>query len=629
MTNSLKSLAGIVAGFVLLFVGEGAVAQFRQVPLGIDNTAGTQLRTSADVVPFPFWDDFTSGKGLPDVGLWESGNVVVSPGMGVRPLSRKVAVLDALTNTGAPYSSDITLFGGLDTLTSKPIDLASVPVAERDKVFFNFYWEAGGEGSYPDTDDSLSLEFLKPGGEWSRVWSVKAGKPADELAFSGVWLKPEGEYYHDAFRFRFVAYGNMSGAFDTWLLDYVRLSYFRDGPHGPAGESPSGTPIFDRTLVSGMGPLFGEYYAVPMEHYRASPAGYASKPTATARNLNHLNDQPMTFNVELWDAQRLEEVFDVLQHKGNAYVSAGSTKQLEAENTLDASKVSAVDYDSLHLEGRFILSTGDKEMVKKIFTSPADTLYFDNVNLRVNDTVKVNYGLSDYYAYDDGSAEYAAGISQAGGEVATKFVFGQADDITHVRMYFPTLGRSVPGTPFQLRIYRELSEEGLLHSQDFVTALPSEGKDFIDLRLYKPVRVDGEVYIGWYQKTSEFLAVGLDKNTDSGSNIFFKVTNEWEQNDEVKGSLLLRPVLKDPGVVTGVDPTKDLFRLSPNPNDGTFELDVEAERVNVYDLSGASVPFRSEYVGDRTRVSVESGRGVYLIRVMVKGESYVRRFLIK
>ena len=45
--------------------------------------------------------------------------------------------------------------------------------------------------------------------------------------FEQILLKIDSSYWHNEFQIKFQAYGNPSGAFDTWLVDYIFLNQSR------------------------------------------------------------------------------------------------------------------------------------------------------------------------------------------------------------------------------------------------------------------------------------------------------------------------------------------------------------------------------------------------------------------
>ena len=79
----------------------------------------------------------------------------------------------------------------------------------------------------------------------------------------------------------------------------------------------------------------------------------------------------------------------------------------------------------------------------------------------------------------------------------------------------------------------------------------------------KPVIVKDSFYVGFRQFENSFLPVGLDKNSDTSDKIFYKIDNNWFQNDVIKGSLMIRPVFgKSSYVLTSVENQKNKKSIS-------------------------------------------------------------------
>ena len=105
----------------------------------------------------------------------------------------------------------------------------------------------------------------------------------------------------------------------------------------------------------------------------------------------------------------------------------------------------------------------------------------------------------------------------------------------------------------------------------------------------KPVIVKDSFYIGFRQFENSFLPVGLDKNSDTSDKIFYKIDNNWFQNDVIKGSLMIRPVFgKSSYVLTSVENQKNKKSISifPNPSRGIFNLSNKVENIIVYGIDG-------------------------------------------
>jgi hypothetical protein len=63
------------------------------------------------------------------------------------------------------------------------------------------------------------------------------------------------------------------------------------------------------------------------------------------------------------------------------------------------------------------------------------------LDFRVNDTISAWYTMKDYYAYDDGTAEYSAGLAQPGNRLAYQFdVLTDTATLYGFEIYFPYLG---------------------------------------------------------------------------------------------------------------------------------------------------------------------------------------------
>ena len=101
--------------------------------------------------------------------------------------------------------------------------------------------------------------------------------------------------------------------------------------------------------------------------------------------------------------------------------------------------------DSLFLELEFSVKSGDKNLIDSIYNAGNDTVFYDHIDLRVNDTARAYLTIHDYFAYDDGSAEFGAGINQENGRIAYQFVAKTPQYIDHVDAYFPNISRNQAG----------------------------------------------------------------------------------------------------------------------------------------------------------------------------------------
>ena len=175
-------------------------------------------------------------------------------------LTQGVATFDGTDALGEPYNiTSETAMGPADTLESKPFLLDPQMV----DVFFSFFYQEGGYGNSPEEADTLVLEFFDVTNlVWRHAWSQAGGGGAVN---QGIWNDQvlirisELEYLQPGFQFRFRNYASLSGAFDMWHLDYIRLDQARD--------SASADTIMDVSILSNISSFMGEYTSVPYDHY--------------------------------------------------------------------------------------------------------------------------------------------------------------------------------------------------------------------------------------------------------------------------------------------------------------------------------------------------------------------------
>jgi hypothetical protein len=274
--------------------------------------------------------------------------------------------------------------------------------------------------------------------------------------------------------------------------------------------------------------------------------------------------------------------------------------------------------DSINIKLNIIFDTKDDLIESQ--NGDYDFDVFNPITFRINDSIS-SYGiLSDYYAYDDGEAEYGAGLNQPGAQLAYRFDMKttERDTIVAVDIYFPRFGDE-SNQIIQFQIYKDLtnSASDVLYQGNIPIQRNSLNKfwriPFVEL----PIGVKDKFYIGWKQLSSATIAVGLDKNTDSGSMIYTNINGSWEQNTTLKGSLMIRPVFgpgKGEGVISGVEETTPLS-VYPNPNSGTFYVSTAVQEAILFDTTGKRISINLEAETDRTRISIQSPvTGLFVLR---------------
>ena len=174
----------------------------------------------------PFFDDFYQNEIFPNPGLWQDNFVFINTTYPKEAVTVGVASFDGTDANGKPYNVNANPNVSLeaDKLTSNPIDLDGLTSASN--VFLSFYYLQSDFGERPVApNDLLTVQFLDTTGNWNTVWQTSADTV---LRMRQVFLKVDSVYLNPSFQFRFLAFGNVTGANDIWHVDYVKVDKDRD-----------------------------------------------------------------------------------------------------------------------------------------------------------------------------------------------------------------------------------------------------------------------------------------------------------------------------------------------------------------------------------------------------------------
>lgn len=633
----------LFALFVFVILTTSASGQLVLTPIHKEAPkSATANKRTEDITPLslPFWDDFATIKnGVADATLWQYANSVwINSGLGINPPSLNVATFDGLDSLGKPYSvNDVLAKGFADKMVSAPLKLDEVAVANRTNVAITFFYQFKGRGEAPDAGDLLSLHFKNNLGVWSQVWSIENNGTLAADQFIRVTIPITGaEYFHDAFQFRFQNFARLSGPYDTWHVDYVYVS--NGVPPTPDFEGKIFSLFPDRTISQPLTSLFKNYYAVPTKHFFNDPAPILISPILTVTNLrldllqgsnytskavitSFTNNLPTTRVEKLDSAEKIDAILP------GTYPTLSLKKIPNPDLLIPTS-------DSIHISLILGIASGDEVIFTTEETNQGDydTAIFKPLRFRSNDTIQANYKLSNYYAYDDGEAEYGAGLNKAGAQVAYRFdmLTTEPDTIVAIDFYFPRFGDE-SSQSIQLQIWKNLtsSASDILHTGTVPIQRNSFNK-FWRVTLPEPIGVRDFFHVGWRQLGSALIAVGLDKNTEVPGKIFVNLNGAWEE-DELAGSLMIRPVFgKGNGeVISGVSETKTI-RAYPNPNAGVFYAAGDLNQIQLLDLTGKSVSIETESQQDETRITVVTPvAGIYVLRARQGNQVVTQKIVIR
>lgn len=608
-------------------------AQLIIVPINKESSEkkkSTFRNQSVDPIMLPFWDDFSGVRsGKPNSELWEFGESVwINDGMGINPPSLNVATFDGLDSLGKPYNvNDILAKGYADKLVSAPIRMDLVSEVDRSRVFIGFFYQYHGNGEPPDAGDLISLSFKNSSGVWEVVWSKENDGTLARDNFEQLTIPiTDLRFFHDSFQFKIENFARLSGPYDTWHVDYIYVN------NGKLQSDPV-RPLFpDRAITTKLNPPFSSYWSMPIKHFLTSTTSNSVKPTITITNLRQDqvagNGQPISYSSSArMSVIKKNESPVITDIPLDVNLNIGSELTFKEQQVVTLNSVpDSLSYgdapDSVNMKLSIIFDTGDNK-IKTATEGDYDFAVFNPIEFRNNDSISATFVLSNFYAYDDGTAEYGAGLNQPGSQLAYQFDMktDQRDTIVAIDIYFPRFGDE-SNQVIDFQILRALTNDpsDILYRASFPIQRNTLNKFWRIPLLEQPVGVKDKFYMGWKQNSSAVIAVGLDKNTDTGDKIFANINGTWEPNINLKGSLMIRPVFgKGNGegdIITGVENPLKKISIYPNPASGVFYVSDIVDRAEIIDLTGRKIDIVSEAMNEQTRIMVpQYNAGLYLVKI--------------
>ncbi len=575
----------------------------------------SSLRTAASerdsaTIELPFWDDFSRTTYTPDSTHWfiDEGTSIISPSLGIAPPTVNVAVFDGWNAQGAPYSSLQLEEGAGDSLVSRFIDLSKINPVIRETVFISFFWQKEGRGEIPDDMDSIRLQIMNSQKQWISIWG-KAGEDVSETdVFKQDIIKiSDASFFHEYFQFRFQSFGRLSGGFDTWNIDYV---YMNTNRH--AGD----LAYEDRALTNLPSSWLTQFSAMPYDHFIFNLDQNLQPTEIAVYNLDN-QVQPVEYYALIQDSVK---IYDEM-NQGTPINLAPQTITEIASEPIDPNAFDTnVDSLSLFLETKFFINSGDSAN------------WLNKYDLRNNDTTYNSVLLDEELAYDDGTAEWAAGLSQKSGMLAYRFVIPKSDAITSLKIYFPDFAPSSAGKTFTIIIWNDLFQyrQGRLLTEQHIVKKSLSINQFTEYAFGRPVVVTDTFYIGYEQSVDDFFPVGLDKygKTQSG-NIFINLDGVWEPSNIIDGNLMIRPVF---GFKKAVGFDDEIFRdikIYPNPNKGTFNIKGTFDHATVFDVLGNALLDLDGGMFDTEIKLNNPKRGMYFLKVTKEKKIGTFKIIIK
>ncbi|MBK6830968.1 MAG: T9SS type A sorting domain-containing protein [Flavobacteriales bacterium] len=538
--------------------------------------------------------------------LWQDDDVYINGTYPVDPPTIGVATFDGLSRTGYPYNfGSYTAHGIADHLTTVDIDLSTY--APEDSLYLSFFYQpqglSGDNSAQPI--DSLVLEFWSPVAQfWYHAWST----PYVPLQPFQQILVPVKDplFFGPDFKFRFLNYATLSGSFDHWHLDYVRMG---------AQRTFDDTRLIDVAYMYPESSLLQTYTSVPFHKFQEAPGSYmAQSITAQQQNLDNV-DRFITYGM----LAKEENGGPPFNFNNGNNTSGNASLIFPSDHAINSTPNDFV-YDPT-------LSTDAAFWRVKLWTNCTP-----DIN-RYNDTVTFIQEISNYMSYDDGSAELSVGLNTNGSALAYRFDVVGGDSLRAVRMYFNPQANDPQSSPnplqgtFLVTVWNSLTPENIIW-QNFSFSAPEyrlDGIDhFVEYPLDSTIWVEGTFYVGWVQPNNVRMNLGFDRNRNNQNKIFYRTTTTF-QPFPVEGSLMMRPVFvaaTDPfaGIDDGGSASSPRqLTLVPNPaNDAVLVRCDDAmpgSIVQCLDATGRLVKQES-WMANRAMEIGHLNPGMYIVRLV-------------
>ncbi len=584
------------------------------IPLNKNSTSN--LKKNATIfLSIPFFDDFSYRSNRPSSQLWADNNVYVNTHFGVNTVSLGVATFDILDNNGELYAqANSATFFGADTLTSHVINIAELKVA--DSVYLSFYYQPGGYGDFPEKGDSLKVQFFsQKTGDWQTVWKIPG--PSTDTVIPpfkiAMILLNNPAWFDSIFKFRFINIasnpvlnqmqkGKRTNG-DLWHIDYVYLNKNR---------KYDDTSYNDVAIIEPLESFLKNYRNIPWLHYK-------NKYFLAINDKIHLR----IFNHSI-SATAVED--KIIVH--DVY-----------SNTEEEPINSAIDIEGRHFssfeENCPILKSDLPDSALFKIVSAITTGKYDK---KSNDTV-VNFQLfKNFYAYDDGTAEFGYGLTGnniVGGWFATRFPIYQPDSLIAVDLYFNKTYNDDNIAYFNLWVWNNKnSQPG--DSIGGRSECKTISGGWIRYYLQKPIKVSDTLFVGLQQIDETFLNIGYDRNSPNNQNILYNIDGNWTLSSlKQKGSLMIRPVFgkrSDMKIIYN-KAVKDNF-IFPNPTHNILILSFPDKEkyyrgtLSIYNSLGKCILHQKVY--NKQKIDVNSlSRGHYLVRLTFENGTIYYTNLIK
>ncbi len=611
--------------------------------------------TATTTLSLPFFDEFSYAGPFPDSTKWvNSQSVFVNHTKAMAPPTLGVATFDGLDKYGYPYNPSVISNTNnnlppvpSDTMTSPPIRLDSIPffgigLSPSDSVFLSFYFQARGFWEKPDQGDYIYLDFYSPSDTtWSNVWNHDGYQYDPDSSWHLVMIPIlDTSYFHSGFQFRFRNISGGSGDADHWHIDEVYLNNQR----AIADTMFSSSPNFFSFQV------FGD---VSFVYDLQSPLkNYSQMPFNQYAGASDMKDSIGTFLRCDFPTYVSIQSYSSFYNSTGQLIATNPNGSNNLYNYRDSGYCKDPAIIDPSLNGfTYPLSTTDSSFTMKFFVHSVDTI-------PTNDTIIFHQKFSNYYAYDDGSAEVGFGIDPGASgnySMAARFVTHVADNLRAMDIFFdPVIDVvAMQSAPFNIVVWA--NNKGMPGNILYTDSLryvyfPADSAGSIihrennmlryQFRDSVPISAGDTFFLGINQIYDlPEITVGFDRNTDFHHNMFYNADGvNWyvfpgDLDNDYRGSLMIHPVFGDSLQTLSINkinaPSANIS-LYPNPaTDYVYiQSDNTISKIIITDLLGNVVLQQTDNSIKKIN-TLALPSGVYFIKAYTdKGFTDTKKFII-
>jgi len=572
-------------------------------------------------ITLPFVDDFSASRIYPDRKKWTDKLVYINNDFPVGQPSLNVATFDGLDANGNSYSK-LPIRAYSDFLTSHSINLLGLQPVDSVQLSFYCQYEPQGTTKQVFPDDSLILEFRSTKSDrdvWENVWSVSAANVRLDTFEKFTVTVNSIRFLHDDFQFRFKIKGSLTGNLSQWHLDYVIFNKGRK----------VNEPNLDVAITNTPGTILKEYRSMPWSHYITDKNKYCND-NESFKIKNHSN---LNYAVDYFRTM-LKPDFDTL----DKYNNIQPTIFAYSDTLLKINKKVLYDFST---ESDSMIFTNNYRI--KISGSAND-------EITTNDSLSTRTIFSNYFAYDDGTAEAGYGIkNKTNASVSLAFNLEHPDTLFGIYVFFNQSETDVSTQRFNLMVWENISPllqpatmDKVLYRQEISKPIYiNKLNGFASFKIDPPLPVKTGFLIGWEQVSAFVLNVGLDENyykngiSAVNENMFYKTDGRWYPT-EIPGALMMRPVVgKWIDYVSSVNDLKKHETMEigvyPNPANNFVRVDFGIEtnfKISLFDLMGRQV---TESQNNNGLLNLPAGlNGLYILKVESgdRQKSAIKKLLI-